>query len=96
MFSSVKSTGLPAKIGAKASVIASRGPLIDRVCKGAPKAWATAAASSKETWLVYSDGNITQCTCSEPSASAATVATMAESIPPDRPRTTEENPVLYT
>jgi len=41
-------------------------------------------------------GNATVCTLSAPSASTAIVATSAESMPPESPSATEENPFLRT
>ena len=55
---------------------------------------ASALASSREACDVYSEGSITQRTFSGPTASAAMVATMALSIPPERPRRTFLKPVL--
>jgi hypothetical protein len=44
----------------------------------------------------YADGMATTWTASAPSASRAMVATTAESIPPDRPSTTDSKPFLAT
>ena len=52
------------------------------------------SASSSDDCDVYSDGIMTQRTFSGPIASAAMVATMALSIPPDKPQKHFLNPVL--
>ena len=57
---------------------------------------ARSSASPTECPEEYLLGISTTCTCSGPSASAAMVATSAESIPPDRPRITERKPFFRT
>jgi hypothetical protein len=94
MFSSVILGAVPAKSGASASFTAACGPVIGTVSSRQPRRAATAAASSSEWAEVNSDGSITQRTFSGPMASAAMAATMAESIPPDRPSSALPKPDL--
>ena len=61
-----------------------------------PRFVASSSASTTEWSLEYLDGISTTWTWSAPSASAATVATRAESIPPDRPRLTSVKPLFRT
>ena len=93
-FSSATPSSVPAKNGSSASVTARRGPPMGSVSSLIPSRRATSAASSSEPREVYSEGSITPRTFSGPSASAAMVATIALSIPPDRPSSAFLNPVL--
>ena len=61
-----------------------------------PWRWARSSASVTEWSDDHSLGMPTTCTRSEPSASRAIVATSAESMPPDRPSTTERNRFFST
>ncbi len=61
-----------------------------------PVRLASSAASSTDPADEWIDGIATVCTCSAPRASTAIAATSAESMPPDRPSTTEVNPFLRT
>ena len=65
-----------------------------RACS--PCRLASSSASPTECSEEYRLGMSTTWTASGPSASAAIVATSAESIPPDRPRMTERKPFLRT
>ena len=69
---------------------------MDTVSSFAPIRRADSAASSRLSWLVNFDGSMTHQTRSGPSASAATAALNAESMPPDRPRMTPGKPFLFT
>ena len=62
----------------------------------APIRAARSDASSRECREENDDGIDTPTTFSPPIASAAITASSAESMPPDIPRTTEENPFLRT
>ena len=57
---------------------------------------ARSSASVTECSELQALGMPTTCTASAPSASQAIVATSAESMPPDSPRTTERKPFLRT
>jgi hypothetical protein len=57
---------------------------------------AIARASSCVASAEWGEGMTTQLTRSGPSASTATSATSAESMPPDRPKTTSPNPFFST
>jgi hypothetical protein len=57
---------------------------------------AIARASPWVSSLECGDGITTQVSCSGPTASAASSATSAESIPPDSPTTTRAKPFLRT
>ena len=59
-----------------------------------PRLRASRSASLTEWSDENRDGISTPCTCSAPRASAAMVATMEESMPPDRPMTTSVKPFL--
>ena len=59
-----------------------------------PRRSASASASSTLPWLENGDGISTPSTCSRPSASAATTAVSAESMPPDSPSSTSRKPHL--
>ena len=61
-----------------------------------PVASASACASSTEWLEEYLLGIATPLTRFAPSASIAMAATKAESMPPDKPRTTDLNPFLPT
>lgn len=69
---------------------------IDTVRKFRPVRRASSAASSRECCEEYRLGIETQCTFAAPTASQAIAATSAESIPPDRPISTERKPFLRT
>ena len=77
-----------------ASATAACAPPMPTVSRRQPRARAHCPASSSEWSLVKADGSITQRTFSGPSASAAIAATIAESMPPDRPSNAFLNPVL--
>ena len=59
-----------------------------------PSRPASASESSTLPWLENGDGISTPSTWSAPTASAATTAVKAESMPPDKPRSTSRNPHL--
>ena len=57
---------------------------------------ASSAASSLECCDEWPDGIDTPYTCCGPTASTAIAATTLESMPPERPRTTERKQFLLT
>ena len=59
-----------------------------------PRREATVLASSRLSGDEYREGIATARTAAGPSASAASTATKAESIPPESPSTTSSNPFL--
>ena len=61
-----------------------------------PCRFARSSASVRECALDHSLGRLTTWTASGPSASQASVATSAESMPPDSPSTTDVKPFLRT
>ena len=60
------------------------------------KKLAVSFASFKLSFPVKGLGSMIACTFSGPKASVAIAATRAESIPPDKPKTTPENLLLLT
>ena len=96
MFSSVTSRSLPAKAGASAFSKASIIGEIGTVNVSIPRLAASASESVMLPSLDHGDGIITPCTWSLPSASTASAATSAESMPPERPRTTSVKPFFRT
>ena len=86
---------MPLKSGFKSFNIFLYAPEIDISSNLVPRFSATTFASFSEVFDVNSDGNITHLTFSDPKASAAIVATNAESIPPDIPRTTFSKPLFF-
>ena len=75
--------------------MASKGPSMGISRVAMPRFAARARASSVEASEVKREGISTPRTFSGPRASAARQATRAESMPPERPRTAREKPVLW-
>ncbi len=83
-------------VSPNASIYASNIGSIGTVRKCSPVRRASSAASLFECSEEYFDGIDTPYTCSAPSASQAMAATSAESMPPDRPISTERKPFFST
>ena len=77
---------------AYASKISSIATVSSRI----PRRSATSIASVTDPGLEYGDGIARARTASGPRASAASVATSAESIPPESPSVTSRKPFLRT
>ena len=95
-FSSATLGWVPANAPDSDSRYASKGPVTGITSTRIPRRRATSVASSKLSGEEYREGIATVRTPAGPSASAATEATSAESIPPDRPMTTSPKPFLRT
>ena len=95
-FSSATSDEASPKSGARLSRNAVNTGSIGTTSKRHPRFSARALESVSEPSDEYRDGMVMPCTRSGPSASTAMEATSAESIPPDSPTTTSENPFLWT
>ena len=97
MFSSVVSGRGPGKDGRQnLAECAHRSFDGNDVVARRPGACATASASSRLSCEVKRDGIITQRTRLGPSASTATAAESAESMPPESPSTTPGKRFLFT
>ena len=95
-FSSVMSGPFPSNSRASMPSQASMAGTIGTSSSCAPRSDAHSAASSRLSREVNTDGIITQRTFFAPSASTATAADKAESIPPERPKTTPGNRFFCT
>ena len=95
-FSSATSSSVPANRSASVRRYASNTSVIGTMSIRAPSRRAHSSASSVLSGDEYTDGIASRRTAPGPRASAASVATSAESIPPDMPTTTSRNPFLRT
>jgi hypothetical protein len=96
MFSSVRSGCRPANASLRAESNASTTAPIGISRNEQPRLSASRRASVRVASDEYRDGIETQCTRSGPSASAASAAVTAESIPPETPTRTSLKPFLST
>ena len=99
MFSSVTSKPVSPQAAngpASSSSTAVTGCSMGSVSVSMPRFAASASASATECALEKRDGISTPSTCSAPSASQASAATRAESMPPERPMSTSLAPLRST
>ena len=96
MFSSVMSGSRAGERPGQHLVVAAHRVLDRQLEKPVPRFPAMARASARVPSLEYGDGMDTQVTFSGPTASAAIIATRAESIPPESASTTCSNPFFST
>ena len=92
VFSAANPASLPPHASASAASNARYGSAMETVRVRIPRLRARSSASSTEWSVEYGPGISTPCTRSAPSASAHITATKLESMPPDNPMTTSENP----
>ena len=92
VFSAARPESLPPHASASAASNARYGSAMETVRVRIPRLRARSSASSTEWSVEYGPGMSTPCTRSAPSASAHITATKLESMPPDNPMTTSENP----
>ena len=95
-FSSATPSSVPANRSASVRRYASKTSSIGTMSIRVPSRAAQSRASSTLAGDEYGDGIASRRTASGPSASVASVATSAESIPPDIPMTTSRNPFFRT
>ena len=94
MFSSVVSSSSPSKMPPSCDLSCSNTGSIGTTSYRMPSALARPSASSRLPCDEYCDGMATPRTFSGPSASTATAAVTAESIPPLNPMTADAKPHL--